>query len=188
MGYALQRKDYEELVVLGHGETYLGVRLEDAPAEDQRKWLDGEYPKSTEQGVLELRARGLDATGAVIEYLIRKGEIKPPGGEGRNRKWSRADIDRLADYLDERQVYVPGTAARAFYNIDPAQDMRALRKAFRDNPEIPPNPDLLVMEIKPGAAGLGIRATVSYRAMTRDEQAEWRRKVSAAQRAEGKRD
>jgi len=45
------------MVVLGCGETVAGIRMEDAPAGQQRQWLDREYPKSTARAVLELRAR-----------------------------------------------------------------------------------------------------------------------------------
>lgn len=181
MKYALERKDYEELVVLGHGETVEGVNLEDVPAGQQREWLDGEYPKSTAQAALELRARGLDATVPVLVYLMKKGVIPAPGGDGRSLKWGRANIDRAAAYMDAEQMYVPGTVARMFHNIDPAQDLRAQREALRKHPEIT-SVDMLVMEIKPGAAGVGVYATVTYRAMTKEEQAEWRRKVNAAKK------
>ena len=182
MRYAMERKDYEELVVLGHGETVMGVKLEDAPADQQRKWLEEQYPKSTAQAVQELPTRGLDATAPVLDYLMKKGEIPTPGGEGRSRKWSKTDIDRAARFMDAEEMYVPGTVARMFYNIDPAQDVRALRMAFRENPAIPPDPSHFVMEIKPGAPGVGVYATVSYRAMTKEEQAAWRRVVAAARK------
>lgn len=181
MRYTLDRKDYEELVELGHGETMMGINLEDASADQQRQWLDEAYPKSTLQAASELRARGLDASAAVLGYLIDKGTIPAPGGEGRSRKWDKADIDRVARYMDAEQMYVPGTAARVFYNIDPAQDIRAQRKALRENPEIT-SPAMLVMEILPGAPGAGVHATVTYRAMTKEEQAAWRRRVNAATR------
>lgn len=179
MRYTLNRKDYEDLAVLGYGETVMGVNLEDAPADQQKDWLDKEYPKSTAQAALELRARGLDATPAVLGYLIDKGAIPAPGGEGRSRKWSKGDIDRAARYMDAEQMYLPVTVARMFYNIDPAQDIRALRQALRENPEIT-SPSMLVMEVLPGAPGVGVYATVTYRAMTKEEQAAWRRQVNAA--------
>jgi len=53
MRYALERKDYEELFLLGPGET---------DGEERRKWLESQYPKSTAEAVLELRTRGLDAS------------------------------------------------------------------------------------------------------------------------------
>ena len=40
------------------------------------------------------------------------------------------------------------------------------------------------MEVLPGAAGLGIPATVRYRPMTKQEQAESRRQVNAAKKAQ----
>jgi hypothetical protein len=83
----LGHRGYEELVVRGHGETVAGLRMEDAPASQQRRWLDRDYPKSTSQAVLELRARGLDASAAVLGYLIKKGVIPNPEGEGRSRQW-----------------------------------------------------------------------------------------------------
>ena len=99
--------------MLGCGETVAGIRMEDAPAGQQRQWLDREYPKSTARAVLELRAR---------------------------------------------------------------------RQALRASPEIT-SVDMLVIEVLPGAAGLGIPAAVRYRPMTKQEQAAWRRKVNAAKKA-----
>ena len=107
-----------------------------------------------------------------------------PAGDGRSRKWGRADIDRVARFMDEEQMYLPGTMARMYHNIDPAQDERALWQAYRDNPHVPPDSGYFVMEIIPGAPGVGIYATVSYRAMTKDEQAQWQRKVKAAKKAQ----
>ena len=130
------------------------------------------------------RWQGLDAKAPVLDYLIKKRAILSPGGEGRSRQWSQADIDRMARYMDTEQMYVPGTVARMFYNIDPAQDVRAQRAALREHPELEAHPEMLVMEIKPGAPGLGIYSTVSYRAMTKEEQVEWRRKVMAAKKAQ----
>jgi len=41
---------------------------------------------------------------------------------------------------------------------------------------------LLVLEVLPGAAGAGVRATARYRPMTDEERAEWRRRVHLAGR------
>ena len=185
MRYAMNRRDYELLMVQDEGEKYIDELGEKAAAEMRAKFLADEYPKSTAAVVEELRTRGLDVREPVVEYLLRKGEIPAPsGGDGRNRKWTPADIDCLAEYLEAREMWVPGTVARMFYNIDPGQDIRALRQAFRENPDVVPDPDYFVMEIVPGAAGAGVYATVRYRRMTKAEEAEWKRKIIVARNAE----
>lgn len=180
MRYSLGRKDYEQLMVLGHGETFHSVRHEDAPAGQQEEWLETEYPKSTEQAVLELKARGFDVSIPMVQYLIKKQSILMPKSEGRLFKWTAAAIDRLADRLEREQLYTPETVARMIDNVDPGQDVRAQRQALADNPQLMGNRSLLVKEVIPGAPGLGIYATVKYRAMTKEEQADLNRKAKAA--------
>jgi len=177
MQYALNRADYEDLFLLPFAET---EKTEKA----RKRALDREYPRSTVAAANELRTRGLDARAHILDYLIKKGEIRGPEGEGRNRKWMPADIDEAAEYMDARGMYVPGTVARMFYDIDPGQDLRARREAFRKNPDLPMDASRFVMTIKPGAPGVGVRATVSYRRMTAKEEAEWQARVAEAKKAQ----
>ena len=88
--------------MLGHGEIVSGIRMEDAPAGQQREWLDKEDAKSTGQAVLELRARGLDASAAVLGCLTKKGVIRDPEGD------SVTECLLLSAAVDVREV----TAAR----------------------------------------------------------------------------
>ena len=173
MNYALNRADYEELFIFPEGDL--------APRGVREQILAQEYPKTTEGAVGELRTRGLDTDPAALDYLIKKGRIpEPTGGTGRNRRWTREDIDHAAEHLDREAVYVPGTVMRMFLNLDPGQDIRAQREAFDANPHLPPNPDHFVMEILPGAAGVGLRAQVRYRPMTKTEEREWLAQIEAA--------
>jgi hypothetical protein len=178
MRYALSRADYEELFVLPSGGAA------GAAQEAKDAALGREYPKSTEAAANELRTRGLDARAHIIDYLIKKGVVRGPKGEGRNRKWAPEDIDAVAEYMDTEGMYVPGTVARMFYDIDPGQDIRAEREAFRKNPDLPMDSSYFIMTIKPGAAGLGLRATVSYRRMTAKEEAEWQARMAEAKKAQ----
>lgn len=171
MRYAMERKDYEELFLMGSQE---------ANGAEGLRGRRSEYPKSTAQAVQELRTRGLDASASVLDYLIEKGAIPAPGGgEGHRRKWSREDIDRVAECMDAKGQYVPRTLARTVLNIDPTQDVRALRQALSEHPEIP-GPQLLVLEVLPGAPNVGVRAMVRYRPMTERERAEWKQRLVAA--------
>ena len=178
MRYAMGREDYEELFLLGPGET---------DGEERRKALEAAYPQNTAGAVLELRTRGLAASAAVLDYLIERGAIPAPGGgDGHRRKWSRADIDRAAEFLDAEECHTPVTVMRRVLNLDAAQDERARRQALAEHPEVV-SADLLILEVLPGAAGVGIRATARYRPMTAGETAEWKRKVrEAAARREAK--
>jgi len=170
MRYAMERGDFEELFLVPEG----------ADGEERLRLLEAEYPKTTAQAVVELRTRGLDASASVLDYLIERGAIPAPGGgDGHRRKWSREDIDRAAEVLDAERAYVPGTVMRQVLNLDPAQDERARRQALAEHPEVV-STDYLVLEVLPGAAGVGVRATARYRPMTGAEQAEWKRKVREA--------
>lgn len=124
---------------------------------------------STVEVVRELRLRGLAATGPVLEYVVRKG-IASPGLEGRLRRWTREDVDRVAAYLEAEGMLTPDAAARAFYGIDAAQDVRAFREAQKVDPFL--TRGNAVVTIKPGAPDAGICAEVAYRSRTssRDEQ------------------
>lgn len=176
MRYAMERGDFEELFLVPEG----------ADGEERLRLLEAEYPQSTGQAVMELRTRGLDATEAVLDYLVERGALPPPRLEGGRRKWTAEDIDRAAEVLDAEGAYVPGTVMRQVLNLDPAQDERARRRALAEHPEIV-SADYLVLEVLPGAAGVGVRATARYRPMTTAEQAEWKRRVrEAAARREGR--
>ncbi|MEN6385896.1 MAG: hypothetical protein ABFD79_11970 [Phycisphaerales bacterium] len=176
MNYALERKDYNELVLCG------GLS-ERAPKEIKKKILDDAYPRNTDAAVSELRSRGLNVDAAMLDYLIRKEEIKgPASGSGRNRQWYPENVDEAAEYLDGQASYNPGTMMRYFLNINPAQDIRAQRKALQENPQLGGNTSLLVMTVMPGAPGVGIYATVSYRAMNAKEQAEWNKSLELAKK------
>lgn len=178
MRYGLRREDYNELMILGPE----GMKL---PPRQRAEIIAKEYPKSTPQAAAELRSRGLDADPAALDYLIKKGAIPAPGGEGRNREWSPEHIDAAAEYLDGQGKYVPGAVARMFFNIDPADDIRAQQEVFAANPDLPPDPSYFVMEVLPGAAGVGVYAKVRYRRMTKAEEADWRKRIEAAKKAEG---
>lgn len=77
MRYGLAREDYEELFLLGPGET---------DGEERRRVLEAAYPLNTAGAVLELRARGLDASPSVLDYLIERGAIPTPGGGDGHRR------------------------------------------------------------------------------------------------------
>jgi len=178
MGSTLNRREYEELMVLGEEEMR-------QPEEVRESIIEGEYPKSTEQAALELRARGIDANAPALDYLITKGAIPPPSGAtGRNRRWTPEDIDSAYEHLEREGAYVPGAVARMVLNIDAAQDIRAQRRAFRESPHLSPDCSYFVMEVFPGAPGVGLHAEVRYRPMTRDEEwAHWARIEEATGKA-----
>jgi hypothetical protein len=179
MQYALNRADYEALMILGEDAA-------DAPEEVRREIVAGEYPKNTAMAAAELVARGLKADAPALDYLIKKGAIHGPEGEGRNRKWTPANIDEAARYLYEIESFTPSTTARMVYNIDAAQDVCAQQEAFAKAPDVPPDPSYFVMTVKPGAPGADLPATVSYRRMTNKEEAEWQARVAEAKKARGR--
>ena len=134
------------------------------------------YPKNTSAAIVELRQRGLDANANDVEYLIGREKLEgPKAGEGRNREWLPADVDRFAIYLEQSGAWTPSTIACELFNIDQAQDLTAARAAFRENPDLPESPNCFVRIIEPGVPGLDFPARVTYRRMTAAEEARWRR-------------
>jgi len=178
MGCTLGRNDYEELMILGEEAM-------SQPEEVREAIIESEYLKPTQAAALELRARGIDADAAKLDYLIQKGAIPPPsGGSGRNRRWTPEDIDRAYEHLEREGAYVPGAVARMVFNIDAAQDIRAQQRAFAEHPYLPPDPSYFVMEVFPGAPGVGLHSEVRYRPMTADEQwTQWARIEEATGKA-----
>lgn len=152
MRYGLDRANYNGLVLFPSN----------ADEHDCERILADEYPKPTGAAVTELRSRGYDARVPQLDYLVRRGTIPHPGGEGRNRLWSAESIDAAADYFEREQIYTPGTMARYFKNIDPAQDIEAMQEAERASPDVSD----FVMTIIPGRPGASEYSRVEYRPMT----------------------
>lgn len=178
MTAALGRHDYEQLKLISP------IDRKHLSEQELAELVDGQYPKSTEGAALELRERGIDANPSVLDYLIKKGHIKEPKGDGgRSRRWSKVDIDRAFDYLDEQQAYVPGTVARKFLGIDAAQDLKAQMEALQKHPELGPDMSRFVMEIMPHALGVGVPSMVRYRPMTAKEEADLRDRLAQARKA-----
>ncbi len=130
----------------------------------------GAYPKATSTAVMEMRARGIDATGAMLEYLVKKGAIPAPKIVGKNRVWGRRAIDRAVVHLADQDVLTPGADARKYDAVDAAQDIRAERQALSENPGLMSG--MFVRLVIPGAPGLGLGNLAQYRAMTEAENIE----------------
>lgn len=159
MRHVLNREDYEALY-----------------------WPPDEYPKNTLAAAEELKTRGLQAKSATLDYLVAKGIVPVPVDDFGHRQWGKREIDEAAEYLAGSQCFTPGTWKHVMEDSDPAQDLRALREAAAKAPHLPANPDYFVRTLMPGAAGLGIYATVHYRPMTEEENAAWRAKVEQARK------
>ena len=131
------------------------------------------YPVRTLGAKCELVTRGLQATAAALDYLVAKGDVVVPRTESGRRMWDRQHIDRAAECLADAEIFTPSAWQHLVEDTDPAQDIRAFREACRKAPHLPPDPAYFVRTVMPGVPGLGIYATVQYRAMTADELAAW---------------
>jgi len=175
MGWSLSRSDYEELMF---GVTENSKSPSDIAG--GRRYIDRQYPTSTPAAAYEMRSRGLDAYPHKLDYLIKKGVLRAPtGGTGRNRQWTPEDIDLACDYFDRVGEIIPSAIMRMMLNLDAAQDIRAQHQAFNENPDVGRDASLLVMEILPGAPGVGLYATSCYRRMTPSEEQELRDRIKA---------
>jgi len=75
---------------------------------DYRKLFPGQsYPKRTAAAAAELVARGLKANVATLDYLVNKGVVQRPRGEGRNRQWQPWHILHAIHYLAEQNAFTP---------------------------------------------------------------------------------
>lgn len=121
------------------------------------------YPKPTAAAACELVTRGLKANVGTLDYLVRKGVVAVPQGDGGKRLWARRHIDQAAQYLDEIEAYTPGTWQHVLEYTNPAQDIRAFREACSNSPHVPPNHNCFIRIVTPGLPGLDHYATVHYR-------------------------
>lgn len=120
-----------------------------------------DYPKSTEEVVIELRSRGFDASVPALNYMIRQRTVTPDREGGRNYKWYPKDVDLAAQDFEERQTYTPSAICNMVLGIDAEQYHRALRDAMDEVREefgevvVPANstPDWFVMHVHPPRMG-----------------------------------
>jgi hypothetical protein len=181
MGSIIGRRDYERFLILSKRDREM------LSEDEQAELIEAEYSKPTELAALELRARGIDANASTLDYLIKKQAVPAPsGGTGRNRRWTPADIDRAADYLEDQNQLVPGAVTRMYLGVDAGQDLRAREAAFDANPDLPRDTDMFVLEVVPGALGIGVPNRVRYRRMTTEEEGERLARIEEA-RAHGDR-
>ena len=141
-----------------------------------------DYPKSTMQAVAEMRSRGVDVELGVINHLLSKKAMKPPKMVGRAYQWTKDDIDRWAEYLARRGMLTPTSTFCLVCNVDRGQYELAFAQVKAENPDVFPDPTCFVMTIKPGAPEVGFPATVEFRRMTDDEEAERRKNVETLKR------
>lgn len=132
MLYGMTRKDYEELF--------------------SEPW-DGQYPKSTNAAIEELRLRGLDADKSRLDYLMRKGEIEAVVKKGRNCKWTKESVDGAAEVLDRAKAYTKAAAAWAARHVLYAQYVRAFNEAKRHLLHV--EPDMQILTVHPYGYGVG---------------------------------
>lgn len=157
-------------------------------SKDYRRLFPGQhYPKRTEAAASELVARGLKATASTLDYLVSKGVVQCPNGEGRNRQWQPWHIMQAAKYLEEHDAFTPEGWRWVIEDVDPAQDIEAFREASRHAPHLPYDPGYFIRTVKPGGpvyqhdplAAPGSKperefAKVHYEPVSLDQVAEWR--------------
>lgn len=86
------------------------------------------YPKTTLGACRELQVRGLDASVPALNYLIRRGLVRP-ARTGRNYEWFPEQIDWAAEYFNHRQEWTATTQFCRMANLEFGQVVRAYRVA-----------------------------------------------------------
>jgi len=86
------------------------------------------YPKTTLGACRELQIRGLAATVPALNYLIRRGLVRP-ARTGRNYQWFPEQIDRAAEYLDQQEEWTATTQFCRVADLEFGQVVRAYRVA-----------------------------------------------------------
>ena len=89
------------------------------------------YPKYTEGAMRELRLRGLDCDGGLLERLADEGLVQPTlmaGSEG-IRQWTKEDIDAAAEWLYNNERWSSWTHYCWVSNLRYGQCVKAFRVA-----------------------------------------------------------
>ena len=110
----MDRKQYEMFWACRFGgrENIAGENLASQVAR-----LDSEYPRRTESALSELRQRGYDANLAILEFLIRSGVVSPEGPNEKSLLWTKDEIDAVADYLEQQELWTTGCIASHYFGV-----------------------------------------------------------------------
>lgn len=100
-----------------------------------RLWANGAeqgyslvYPKTTLGACRELQLRGLNASVPALNYLIRRGLVRPPR-TGRNYEWLPDQIDWAAEHFHQREEWTATTQFCRVADLEFGQVVKAYRVA-----------------------------------------------------------
>ncbi len=111
-----------------------------AVASGNQSFIDAmlSYPKSTQEVCTELVQRHFSIDVPALQYFVKQG-IVSPRRTGRNRQWSKSDVDYVADLLETRHQFNAIGFALLAHQVDAAQDSAAFLGACQatgcDRPE-----------------------------------------------------
>ena len=148
--YYVSRAVYERLYLAVPGES----------PEDAAAYVEGLYPLSTTQTLIELRTRGLNASWDELMYAIESGKVSPAPKEPRGYNWSKGDVEAAAAELDRLDKRTPWGFFVELFDLDADQDVEARDEAIRAGKGTCLS-DLGAI-IQPGLPGRGIPATIRY--------------------------
>lgn len=75
-----------------------------------------------------MQVRGLNASVPALNYLIRRGLVRPPRA-GRNYEWFPEQIDWAAEYLDQQEEWTATTQFCRVADLEFGQMVKAYRVA-----------------------------------------------------------
>lgn len=63
------------------------------------------FPMNTATAANHLRSRGYDCRPEMLDVLIKNGVVNLGDGDA----WAQADVDAVAEYFEEAEIFVPST-------------------------------------------------------------------------------
>ena len=102
-----------------------GLGLDEA---EERRHLEREYPKSSDQATHELRRRGLDCSEwRIHRHCTLRPNLAPPVVGG-SRAWGKQQIDDFAEVLESQGCLMPSAIYRAELGISWSQEQTIRRR------------------------------------------------------------
>lgn len=130
--------------------------------EDYDRIAEPEYPKSTQEAVVEMRTRGADADLNSVNHMIKKEMVGNPPRSGYRYEWGPEDVDRFIDFFEEEGWFTPHTHTAHYLNLNPTELREAMTKAGD-------MANLAVLTFTLGAPGADVYGQISIRPMNPKE-------------------
>ena len=104
------------------------MRGNDLDEVEARKYLEREYPKASDEVVVELNFRGFAATEWKTEMFCRHNRQLAPRVVGGSRAWGKVHIDDFAAWLESHNDFTVAALYRQELGITWAEERAIIRR------------------------------------------------------------